>query len=160
MTAFKSQEDLQTTAPYEPSPSPSLDALIITFDIMFRPLLNSLTFTIAATVLSCVIGSITGFVLSKFRFRVSDTVFLIIIVGIFIPYQAVLVPLFLIMVQWHLYETLLALIITHTAYGVPICTLLFRSFYEELPDSLIKAAITDGAGIMRIYRRIVLPLSP
>lgn len=160
MTAFKSQEDLQTTAPYEPSPSPSLDALITTFDIMIRPMMNSLTFTIAATVLSCVIGSITGFVLSKFRFEGSDTVFLIIIVGIFIPYQAVLVPLFLIMVQWHLYETLLALIITHTAYGIPICTLLFRSFYEELPDSLINAAITDGAGIMRIYRKIVLPLSP
>jgi len=159
VTAFKSQQDLQTTAPYQPSPSPTLEPLRATFEIMIRPLFNSLTFTIFATIFSCLIGSMAGFILSRIQFKGSETVFLLIIVGIFIPYQAVLVPLFLTMARLGLINNLLALVITHTAFGIPICTLLFRSFYEEIPESLINAAIVDGAGIWRIYRKIVLPLS-
>ena len=159
VTAFKRRQDLQTTKPYQPSPSPTLEPLITTFDIMIRPLWNSFTFTIFATLFSCIIGSMAGYILSKIKFRGSETVFLLIIVGIFIPYQAVLVPLFLTMAELGLINNILSLIITHTAFGIPICTLLFRSYYEEIPDSLINAAIMDGAGTWRIYRKIILPLS-
>ncbi|MFW9993169.1 MAG: carbohydrate ABC transporter permease [Candidatus Odinarchaeota archaeon] len=160
MTAFKTKEQTQVTSPYDFPTNPTLEPLITTFGTMFQPLINSLVFTVIGTILSCLIGSITGYALSKFKFRGSEAMFLFIITGIFIPYQAVLIPLVITMVQLHLFDTVLALIITHTAYGIPICTLLFRSFYEEIPDSLIKAAIMDGAGTLRIYRRIILPLSP
>jgi glucose/mannose transport system permease protein len=159
MTAFKTEEDLIHTTPLEPPRSPTLEPLLTTFDIMKRPLLNSITFTLAATVLSCILGSISGYVLTKIRFRGSNTVFLLMILGIFIPYQAVLVPLVITMSRLGLYNTIWGLILTHTAYGIPICTLLFRSFYDGIPDSLIMAAKTDGAGTWTIYRRVVLPLS-
>lgn len=159
MTAFKTEEDLIYTTPVEPPPSPTTGPLGTTFDIMKRPLLNSLTFTVAATIISCVLGSIAGYVLTKIRFRGSNTVFLLLIIGIFIPYQTVLVPLVMTMVNLGLYNTIWGLILTHTAYGIPICTLLFRSFYASIPDSLIRAAKTDGAGTWTIYRRVVLPLS-
>ena len=163
VTALKTEAEVKTTAPFELPPKITLDNLSITFDIMAKPLFNSLYFTIIATFLSCFIGSITGYIFSKQKFRIgflsSDTVFLFIILGIFIPYQAIIVPLVQTMVQLHLYGSIFSLIITHTAYGIPICTLLFRTFYEEIPDSLIKAAIMDGAGTIRIYYKILLPLS-
>jgi glucose/mannose transport system permease protein len=159
MTAFKTQADLVYTTPLEPPLSPTLEPLTTAFDMMKRPLLNSFTFTIAATILSCILGSISGYVLTKIRFRGSNTVFLLMILGIFIPYQAVLVPLVITMSKLGLYNTVWGLILTHTAYGIPICTLLFRSFYDGIPDSLIRAAKTDGAGTWTIYRRVILPLS-
>lgn len=159
MTAFKTEKDLIYTIPLEPPSSPTMEPLVTAFDIMKRPLLNSLTFTATATVLSCVLGSIGGYVLTKIRFRGSNTVFLFLIIGTFIPYQAVLVPLVMTMTKLGLYNTIWGLILTHTAYGIPINTLLFRNFYEDIPDSLIMAAKTDGAGTWTVYRRVLLPLS-
>jgi glucose/mannose transport system permease protein len=158
-TSFKSLHDIIYTAPVEPPVSPTIEPLITAFNLMARPLLNSLTFTIIAMLLSCLLGSINGYILTKIKFRGSNTVFLLFAIGIFIPYQAVLVPLVLTMSQLGLYNTLWGLIITHTTYGITITTLLFRNFYGLLPDSLIMAAKVDGAGTWTIYRRIILPLS-
>ena len=159
MTAFKTVEDLVYTTPIEPPLSPTLEPLAETFIIMQKPLVNSLIFTSVATVLSCLLGSICGFVLTKIQFKGSNTVFILLIIGIFIPYQTVLIPLVLTMVSLGLYNTLWGLILTHTAYGIPMCTLLFRSFYDGVPDSIIRAAKTDGAGTWTIYKKIILPLS-
>jgi glucose/mannose transport system permease protein len=158
-TSFKTKEAVIDTVPIEPPPSPTLETWMEALDVMGRPLLNSLTFTTFATIFSCFIGSINGYVLSKIRFRGSDAVFLFFTIGIFIPYQTVLIPLVLTMSKLGLYNSIEGLILAHTAYGIPICTLLFRDFYKEIPDSLIMAAKTDGARTWTIYRRILLPLS-
>jgi glucose/mannose transport system permease protein len=164
-TALKKDSDVISTIPVEPPPSPTLGPLITALvgasnvQGMARPLLTTVTFTVFATILSCIIGSINGYVLSKIRFRGSDMLFIFFSIGIFIPYQAVLIPLVLTMARLGLFNTLGALILAHTAYGIPICTLLFRNFYREIPDSLVMAAKTDGAGTWRIYQSIFLPLS-
>ncbi|MGD0027671.1 MAG: carbohydrate ABC transporter permease [Candidatus Bathyarchaeia archaeon] len=164
-TALKKDSDVVSTIPVEPPPSPTLGPLITALvgasnvQGMARPLLTTVTFTVFATILSCIIGSINGYVLSKIRFRGSDMLFIFFSIGIFIPYQAVLIPLVLTMARLGLFNTLGALILAHTAYGIPICTLLFRNFYREIPDSLVMAAKTDGAGTWRIYQSIFLPLS-
>jgi glucose/mannose transport system permease protein len=158
-TSFKSLNDLINTVPVQPPLSPTIEPLIAAFNIMARPLLNSLTFTVAATIFSCLLGSINGYALTKIRFRGSNTVFLLFSIGIFLPYQAVLVPLVLTMSRLGLYNSVGGLILAHTTYGITITTLLFRNFYGLIPDSLIMAAKTDGAGTWTIYRRIILPLS-
>lgn len=158
-TSLKTSLDVIYTIPVEPPPSPTLGPWMDALGVMGRPLLNSLVFTILATIFSCIIGSINGYVLSKIRFKGSNMVFLFFSLGIFIPYQTVLIPLVLTMSTLGLYNTLGALILAHTAYGIPICTLLFRNFYKEIPDSLVMAAKTDGAGTWAIYQSILLPLS-
>ena len=158
-TSLKTKRDVIYTTPVEPPPSLTLEPWIEAFNIMEKPLFNSLIFTSLATIFSCIIGSINGYVLSKIRFKGSDLVFLFFSIGIFIPYQTVLIPLVLTMSRLGLYNTIEGLILAHTAYGIPICTLLFRNSYKEIPDSLIMAAKTDGAGTWAIYRRILLPLS-
>jgi glucose/mannose transport system permease protein len=158
-TSLKTDADVIGTIPVEPPPSPTFGPWLSALATMGKPLLNSLTFTVFATILSCIIGSINGYVLSKIEFKGSNVIFLFFSMGIFIPYQTVLIPLVLTMPRLGLANTLGALVLAHTIYGVPICTLLFRNFYKEIPDSLIMAARTDGAGTWKIYRSILLPLS-
>ncbi|HXX88038.1 MAG TPA: carbohydrate ABC transporter permease [Candidatus Acidoferrum sp.] len=158
-TSLKTGSDVIKSSPITLPPSPTLEPWLSALGKMGRPLLNSLAFTVFATIFSCLIGSINGYVLSKIRFRGSDLLFLFFCVGIFIPYQTVLIPLVLTMARLGLYNTLAAMVLTHTAYGIPICTLIFRNFYKELPDSLVMAAKIDGAGTWRIYQSILLPLS-
>lgn len=159
MTALKTEEALIYSNPIQPPIKPSLEAFGTAFKELRIPILNSLMFTLPATILSCGLGSMAGYALTKVKFRGANTIFLLVIVGIFIPYQAVLIPLVQIIIKLGLYGTIAALILTHTAYGVPICTLLFKSFYDSIHDSLINAAKVDGAGIWKTYINVILPLS-
>lgn len=120
---------------------------------------NSFIVVIPATALSCLLGSLGGFVFSKMKFRGSEVVFNLILVGMFIPYQVVLIPLVNFLAFVHLYGTLPGLILTHTVYGIPITTLIFRNYYSGLPTALLEAAQIDGASTMQTFRRVVLPLS-
>jgi len=77
----------------------------------------------------------------------------------FIPYQAILIPLFQFLRDVGLYGSLAGLILTHIIYGLPITTLIFRNFYAEIPDEMLDAAKIDGAGFFGIYARVIFPLS-
>ncbi|MFX1275308.1 MAG: carbohydrate ABC transporter permease [Promethearchaeota archaeon] len=160
IAAFKSQAELSLTSPLLPSLSPTLDPLTAAMNELMRPMLNSYLFTFMATIGSCLIGSICGFVLTKLKFKGSNIVFLFLIIGIFLPYQSIIIPLFITIRDLGLYDSLWGMTVVHIIYGIPITTLLFRSYYENIPDNLLNAAKVDGAGIMTIYRRIILPLSP
>jgi len=146
------------------------------WDTLSRGMVNSMLFTIPSTLLCAILGSMAAYGLTLVKWRGQVAVLALFIAGIFIPYQAVIIPLteFYSMVDlqyrlgaiWALpfldperHPTILELIITHTAYGIPICTVLFRAQYQTMSWEMIEAARLDGAGLWRIYRRIVLPLS-
>jgi len=126
----------------------------------FAPKLrNSMVLAVSATVASALMGSMNGYVLSKWRFPGANVVFPLMLFGMFIPYQAILIPLFQFLRDIGLYGDLLGLIVAHVVYGLPITTLIFRNFYAEIPDSMLDAAKIDGAGFFGIYTRILFPLS-
>ncbi|WP_066464362.1 carbohydrate ABC transporter permease [Sanguibacter suarezii] len=114
---------------------------------------------IPAAIISSVLGSLNGFVLSRWRFRGADIVFTLILFGMFIPYQAVIIPLSQIVVQVGLPSGVPTLIFLHVIYGLPITTLIFRNYYQSIPHELIEAARIDGAGMLRTYYSVVLPIS-
>lgn len=120
---------------------------------------NSVALVIGATVLSSIIGSMNGYVLSKWRIPGEKYLFPLMLFGMFIPYQAILIPLFEFMRTTNLYGGVLGLIVTHTVYGLPITTLIFRNFYVDIPDEMLEAAAIDGAGFFGIYTQVVFPLS-
>ncbi|MDP8257712.1 MAG: carbohydrate ABC transporter permease [Candidatus Alcyoniella australis] len=126
---------------------------------MWRGVLNSLLLTIPATLLSCIVGSLNGYCLSKWKFRGSEWLFTLVLFGMFIPYQSVLIPLVLFMRKIGLYNSLFGLILVHVIYGVPITTLIFRNYYATVPDELIEAGRIDGAGLLKIYWYVFLPVS-
>jgi len=70
----------------------------------------------------------------------------VILMGLFIPYQSVLIPLLRVMDSLGLYNSIPGLILVHTVYGIPITTLIFRNFYSLIPDDILEAAKIDGTG--------------
>jgi glucose/mannose transport system permease protein len=120
---------------------------------------NSFEVVIPATIISCVIGSLMGYIFSKLKFRGSNLLFNIILIGMFIPYQSILVPLVRFLAAVGLYGTLTGLALTHVVYGIPITTLIFRNYYAGLPNALLEAAQIDGASTLQTFRRVILPLS-
>jgi glucose/mannose transport system permease protein len=79
--------------------------------------------------------------------------------GMFIPYQAVMIPLVQLMQDLGVPSGVPSLIVLHVVYGIPITTLIFRNYYASIPTDLIEAARVDGAGMLRTYSSIVLPIS-
>ena len=126
---------------------------------MRNSFINSLLMVVPGTVISCVLGSLNGYVLSKWRFPGSNVLFTLILFGMFIPYQSILVPLVQVLNALKLYGTIPGLILTHVVYGIPITTLIFRNYYASVPTELVEAARIDGAAFFGIYRSVVLPLS-
>jgi glucose/mannose transport system permease protein len=121
--------------------------------------LNSVYLAVPATVFSAILGSMNGYVLAKWKFKGSNVLFLLMLFGMFIPYQSILIPLVQVLQRMHLYGTLPGLIFVHVVYGIPICTLIFRNYYAAIPTELLEAAKIDGAGILGIYRYVLFPIS-
>ncbi|WP_052465860.1 carbohydrate ABC transporter permease [Mobilicoccus massiliensis] len=120
---------------------------------------RSLQMVIPAAILSSLLGSMNGFVLSRWRFPGADVVFTLILFGMFIPYQAVMIPLLQLMLNLQVPSGITSLIVLHVVYGIPITTLIFRNYYETVPVELMEAARVDGAGMLRTYFSVVLPIS-
>lgn len=120
---------------------------------------NSLFLAIVATAFAAILGSLNGYALSKWKFKGANTLFALMLFGMFIPYQAILIPLFQFVKSLGLYGTIWALILAHVIYGLPITTLIFRNFYADVPDALIEASTIDGAGFWQIYTKVIFPIS-
>ena len=130
-----------------------------TWEILKEPMFRTLFFVVQSSIISAVIGAINGFVFAKWRVRGSTFVFTTFLFGMFIPYQAIMIPLTKFN-QWAgIGNTIYVLVFAHVIYGIPICTLIFRNYYAAIPNELIEAARVDGAGMVRIFRTIFLPLS-
>ena len=121
--------------------------------------MNSLLIAIPATIGSALLGSLNGYVLSKWKFPGSNLVFTLMLFGMFIPYQSILIPLVRVLQVMGLYGSIPGLIFVHIVYGIPITTLIFRNYYAAIPTELLEAAKIDGAGLFGIYRHILFPIS-
>ena len=122
-------------------------------------MVRTLLFVVQASIISAVIGSINGYVFAKWKFKGSNFIFTMFLFGMFIPYQAIMIPLVRIATTLEINKSIYVLVFAHVIYGIPICTLIFRNYYEAIPNELIEAARVDKASMIRTYRSIILPLS-
>jgi glucose/mannose transport system permease protein len=159
VTGLKSFDEVSLPQMWDLPSGLHFDSFSDAFKALDSNLANSFRMVIPATIASCLLGSINGYVLTKWRFRGSDVLFFFLLFGMFIPYQSVLIPLVKTLQGMHLYGSLEGLVVTHVIYGIPITTLIFRNYYANIPTDLIEAARIDGASIFGIYTRIVFPLS-
>ncbi len=121
---------------------------------------RTLLIAIPGAAISSMLGAMNGFVLSRWRFPGANVVFTLILFGMFIPYQAVMVPLLEFLPMTGLQPGVPQLLAVHVVYGIPICTLIFRNYYQTIiPKELIESGKVDGAGLLRTFRSLVLPLS-
>ncbi|UTY58685.1 carbohydrate ABC transporter permease [Massilia sp. erpn] len=120
---------------------------------------NSVAMAVPAVLISSLIGSLNGYVLAHWRFPGHNAVFTALMVGCFIPFQVVILPMARLLGMAELANTTSGLVIVHIIYGIAFTTLFFRNYYVTVPDELVNAARIDGAGFFMIYRRIIFPLS-
>jgi len=159
VTALKEPSAIELSTAWHLPQTWNWDSFAQAWTAFLPKLKNSFVLTISASAASALLGSLNGYVFAKWPFRGSRVVFAFILFGMFIPYQAILIPLFGFIRSIGLYGSIWGLVLVHTVYGIPITTLIFRNYYVEIPDALIEASTLEGAGFFAIYRRIVFPLS-
>ncbi|WP_083448855.1 carbohydrate ABC transporter permease [Actinoplanes rectilineatus] len=160
VTSFKAGSDIGVTSQWN-LPSTWTTASWEKAWTALRPsFLRTFQLAIPVAVISSLIGAANGFVLSRWRFPGADVVFTLILFGMFIPYQAVMIPLRDIVLTLGVPPGIPTLVLAHCVYGIPICTLIFRNYYATtVPEDLVEAARVDGAGLLRTFTRIILPIS-
>ncbi|WP_430699306.1 carbohydrate ABC transporter permease [Mesorhizobium humile] len=125
-----------------------------------RPgLWNSIKITIPSVVISTLAGALNGYALAQWKSRHANMIMLLVTVGLFIPYQAMLYPTVKILSNVGLFRTYPGIVFVHVIYGLPYTTLLFRNFYVGIPDEISRAARMEGARFLRTFWSIILPIS-
>jgi glucose/mannose transport system permease protein len=114
---------------------------------------------ISGVIVSSFFGSILAYSFSKYSFKGSQFLFYMLIFCLYIPPQAQLIPMVRITSILGLHGNFGALVLIYMLFGIPMSTFIFKTLYDDIPESLLEAARLDGAGTWKIYRRIILPIS-
>jgi glucose/mannose transport system permease protein len=120
---------------------------------------NSVWMAVPAVLISTTWGALNGYVLSLWKFRGSETLFALLLFGVFMPFQVVLLPMSQVLGWLGLSSSIAGLIFVHLLAGLPSTTLFFRNYYAAVPKDLMNAARMDGAGFWMIFLRIIVPMS-
>jgi glucose/mannose transport system permease protein len=159
VTSFKGLDEISPEDAWSIPNTWTLDGWRQAWDELSPYMRNSFELVIPATIISTLLGSLNGFVLSKWRFPGADVVFTFFLFGMFIPYQAIMIPLTQLFDDVEFPAGIPRLVFAHVVYGIPITALIFRNYYATIPDELMEAARMDRAGMLRTYWSVILPLS-
>ncbi|OKK11946.1 sugar ABC transporter permease [Streptomyces sp. CB02488] len=121
-------------------------------------LFSTVMITVPSTVLVVVIGSLAGYAFAWMEFPGRDWWFLVVVGLLVVPVQVALIPVSKLFGTVGIFETTFGVIIFHTAFGLPFAIFLLRNFFAEIPRELLEAARLDGAGEIRLFTRVVMPL--
>jgi alpha-glucoside transport system permease protein len=121
-------------------------------------ILNTALITVPATVLVVVIGSLAGYAFAWMEFPGRDWWFLGVVGLLVVPVQVALIPIAELFGEVGLFGSILGVILFHVGFGLPFAVFLLRNFFAEIPRELLEAARLDGAGELRLFVRVVMPL--
>ncbi|MGW1533838.1 carbohydrate ABC transporter permease [Streptomyces aureus] len=121
-------------------------------------LLNTVLITVPATVLVVVIGSLAGYAFAWMEFPGRDWWFLGVVGLLVVPVQVALIPIAELFGKIGLFGSIAGVVLFHVGYGLPFAVFLLRNFFAEIPRELLEAARLDGAGELRLFARVVMPL--
>jgi len=122
-------------------------------------LLNTLIVCLGAVICTVPSAAMAGYIFSRYRSKLTEAVFYGVMAGWFVPVMMVLIPIYKLVSNIGLSDTLPGLFMIMTAFGIPFWTIIYRSFFRSLPSELAEAARIDGAGHMGTFFRVMLPLA-
>ncbi|MFH1852418.1 MAG: carbohydrate ABC transporter permease [Candidatus Neomarinimicrobiota bacterium] len=154
---LKPEAEVMTFSPFGSSWSLDSYKAMLSKIPMFQALFNSLLVSVISTISVLVSCSMLGYALARLRFKGRSLIFNVILFTMVLPFQLTLIPLYVLMVKFGWVDSYAALIIPYTMSAFAI--LLFRQFFQQVPQDLIDAARIDGLGEMGILFRIFWPLS-
>ncbi|MDN5688812.1 MAG: carbohydrate ABC transporter permease [Brachybacterium sp.] len=159
ITSFKGIGDASPTRAWFLPQDWTTENWVTAWEALAPSIWRSVQMVVPATIISAVLGCMNGFVLSRWRFPGADIVFTLILFGMFLPYQAVMIPLMEMLLTIGVPNGIPSLILLHVVFGIPITTLIFRNYFESVPHELIESAKIDGAGMFRTFVSVALPLA-
>ncbi|MCX4762545.1 carbohydrate ABC transporter permease [Streptomyces sp. NBC_01275] len=163
VSSLRSPEDLSASGWWEVFSKPSQ----LTFDSyrkllengdITHSILNTVLITVPATLLVVVIGSLAGYAFAWMEFPGRDWWFLGVVGLLVVPVQVALIPIAELFGKIGLFGSVLGVVLFHTGFGLPFAVFLLRNFFAEIPRELLEAARLDGAGELRLFTRVVMPL--
>ena len=120
-------------------------------------LVTTIWIAIGGTLLPIIVGALAGYAFAWLEFPGRDWLFVIVIALLVVPLQMALIPMFRLYETFGINDTVIALVLFHTAFGLPFAIFLLRNFFIGIPKDLLEAARIDGASEIRIFLRLILP---
>jgi len=132
---------------------------VLTGDTFWRTLFNSLTVASLTLLFVLVSGAMAAFAVSRLRFRGRESVYAFFTLGLLFPAAVAILPLYLMIRQLGLMNTPLGVALPQAAFALPVTIVVLRPFFAAIPRELEEAASMDGAGHLRFFVLVVLPMS-
>jgi len=162
-TSLKGKGEIYQVPPTLVPHIPSLENYVKIFTlengIYLRYFMNSVMITICSILCTAVVSIAAGYGLSKLKLRGGKIMLACILAAIMIPFQTLLTPLYTIMAKLGLLNTRASLVLIYTTFHTPFCIYMMKNAFDTIPDGLLESAKLDGAGNLRIFLRICLPLT-
>lgn len=160
LTAAKDASDasrLEFSWPQDWAFAQNLTEVLATRDgIVVRAFVNSTVLTVVSVAVMVVLAAMVGYLLQRRRTRLNGVVNFFVLAGLIVP--PAVVPTIWVLQQTGLFKTMPGLILIEATFGLSFCILLFRAFVATIPRELDEAAIIDGAGPLRLFFAVILPL--
>lgn len=161
LSGFKTLEEFQKYPPFALPKTFYLDNFVhvLTKSSLFTYLSNSAIIMMLVVFFVLLLSSLAAFALEKMGLRFKNQVLGYFLLGLMIPLQVCLVPLFLAFSHLNLTNTYLGVVLPQVAFGLPLSIYLFKNFYQYLSNEVLEASIIDGCNALQMFVRIVLPMS-
>jgi raffinose/stachyose/melibiose transport system permease protein/xylobiose transport system permease protein len=158
--SFRTRQDYLTDNPLTPPGSPTLDNYRSVFTGGFgRYFVNNIVVTVGTVAIVVALTVPAAYAVARNAGPVVQRGFSLMLIGLAVPAQATIIPVFLIINQLHLYDTLLAIILPTAAFALPVAMLVMTNSLRDIPNELYEAQTLDGAGPLGTLRTLVLPLA-
>ncbi|MFI9833814.1 carbohydrate ABC transporter permease [Streptomyces sp. NPDC051913] len=160
VTSLRGQADFTTGNPLALPGHPTLDNYRTVLDGDFTTyLLNSVIVTLATVAVVIAVALMAAFSVVRHSTPWSRLTFRLYLLGLAIPLQAVIIPVYLLIIRMRLYDSLLAIVLPSAAFALPVTVMILVSFLRDIPRSLFEAMVMDGAGDWRMLFSLAAPMA-
>ncbi|WP_240802592.1 carbohydrate ABC transporter permease [Streptomyces sp. A0642] len=160
VTSLRTRADFTTDSPLALPDSPTLENYKTVLNGEFTTyLVNSVLVTIVTVAVTLVVALMAAFTVVRYSNPWSRLSFRLYLLGLAIPLQAVIIPVYLLIIRLQMYDSLPAIILPSVAFALPVTVMILVSFLRDIPRSLFEAMVVDGAGDWRMLFSLVAPMA-
>ena len=158
--SFRTRQDYLSTSPLKPPTEPTIENYKTVLEGGFLTyLVNNVIVTVGTVLIVLVVTVPAAYAVARNASPLVQRMFSVMLAGLAVPAQATIIPVFLLISQLHLYDTLLAIILPTAAFALPVSLLVMTNSLRDVPKELYEAQTLDGAGPFAVLRNLVLPLA-
>lgn len=159
IASFKTNQEIFTSSLSLPAKMQFHNYLnVFKIDGIIRAFTNSMLVSGLSMFLCLLFSAMTGYSLMH-KFKIKNKLFSFLIIGMYMPVNAFILPYFVISITTKTYDTIWGLIITYTAIGLPMSILILKGYMDSIPEEISESAVIDGCNFYKRFTSIILPLS-